>query len=204
VWRFGLYYVVVFGAYVALSGWLPGFYIDTYGVSLSTAAMLTATFIFPASLLRPVGGYLADRLGPRAVTYAVFIVMAFVLVALSIPSGSYRIALGLFAFLMFALGCAMGVGKASVFKYIPEYFPEDVGAAGGVVGALGAIGGFILPPAFGMLARWSGIPQLAFVALLALTAWSLAWLHLTVTRSRIAPASFSSRATPPVPARIGQ
>jgi NNP family nitrate/nitrite transporter-like MFS transporter len=56
VWRFGLYYVVVFGAYVALSGWLPKFYIDTYGVSLSTAALLTASFIFPASLLRPLGG----------------------------------------------------------------------------------------------------------------------------------------------------
>jgi NNP family nitrate/nitrite transporter-like MFS transporter len=200
VWRFGLYYVVVFGAYVALSGWLPKFYIDTYGVSLSTAALLTASFIFPASLLRPVGGYLADRLGPRSVTYAVFIVMAIVLVILSIPSGrfiadvhnaaappftvTYRLALWPFALLMFVLGCAMGVGKASVFKYIPDYFPEDVGAAGGVVGALGAIGGFILPPAFGMLGRWSGIPQLAFLALLALTVWSLAWLHVTVSRGR--------------------
>jgi NNP family nitrate/nitrite transporter-like MFS transporter len=205
VWRFGLYYVVVFGAYVALSGWLPRFYIDTYGVSLSTAAMLTATFIFPASLLRPVGGYLADRVGPRAVTYVVFIVMSFILVALSIPAGPYRLALWLFAFLMFMLGCAMGIGKASVFKYIPEYFPEDVGAAGGVVGALGALGGFILPPAFGMLGRWSGIPQLAFVALLGLTTWSLAWLHLTVTRARIASASLvtsepvSSASAAPVP-----
>ena len=58
VWRFSLYYVVVFGAYVALSAWLPKFYIDTYGVSLSTAALLAATFILPASLLRPLGGYL--------------------------------------------------------------------------------------------------------------------------------------------------
>jgi NNP family nitrate/nitrite transporter-like MFS transporter len=187
VWRFGLYYVVVFGAYVALSGWLPKFYIDTYGVSLSTAALLTATFIFPASLLRPLGGYLSDRMGPRVVTYSVFIVMAISLLILSVPSGrliSYRLALWPFAIVMFALGCAMGIGKASVFKYIPDYFPEDVGAAGGVVGALGALGGFILPPAFGMLGRWTGIPQLAFVALLALTLWSLAWLHWTVIRSR--------------------
>jgi NNP family nitrate/nitrite transporter-like MFS transporter len=200
VWRFGLYYVVVFGAYVALSGWLPRFYLDTYGVPLSTAALLTASFIFPASLLRPLGGYLSDRMGPRTVTYTVFIVMAVALVILSVPSGrfiadahgaggapitfTYRLALIPFAIVMFVLGCAMGVGKASVYKYIPDYFPEDVGAAGGVVGALGALGGFMLPPAFGMLGRWAGIPQLAFVALLALTLWSLGWLHMTVLRSR--------------------
>jgi NNP family nitrate/nitrite transporter-like MFS transporter len=181
VWRFGLYYVVVFGAYVALSGWLPKFYIDIYGVSLSTAAMLTATFIFPASLLRPVGGSLSDRLGPRVMTYTVFLVMTAVLIALSIPG---RLSISAFAALTFVLGCAMGIGKASVFKYIPDYFPEAVGAAGGVVGALGAIGGFILPPAFGMVGRWTGTPRLAFVALLALTAWSLAWLHFTVVRNR--------------------
>lgn len=181
VWRFGLYYVVVFGAYVALSGWLPKFYMDTYGLSLSTAALLTATFIFPASLLRPVGGYLSDRVGPRGITYGVFIAMTIVLVVLSMPS---RLPLWPFTVLMFALGCAMGIGKASVYKYIPNYFPEDVGAAGGVVGALGALGGFILPPAFGILGRWSGIPQLAFSALLVLTAWSLMWLHFTVVRAR--------------------
>jgi NNP family nitrate/nitrite transporter-like MFS transporter len=204
VWRFGLYYVVVFGAYVALSGWLPKFYIDTYGVSLSMAALLTATFIFPASLLRPLGGYLSDRMGPRVVTYSVFIVMAISLLILSVPSGrliTYRLALWPFAIVMFALGCAMGIGKASVFKYIPDYFPEDVGAAGGVVGALGALGGFILPPAFGMLGRWTGIPQLAFVALLALTLWSLAWLHWTVIRSRNTRTAPQSASPFRVPAR---
>jgi NNP family nitrate/nitrite transporter-like MFS transporter len=200
VWRFGLYYVVVFGAYVALSSWLPKYYIDTYGVSLSTAALLTASFIFPASLLRPLGGYFADRFGARIVTYGVFIAMTVILLVLSVPSGrfiaeghggsttplelTYKLGLGPFTLLMFLLGCAMGIGKASVFKYIPDYFPSDVGAAGGVVGALGALGGFVLPPAFGWLARTGGVPQLAFLALLGLTVWSLAWLHLTVLRSR--------------------
>jgi NNP family nitrate/nitrite transporter-like MFS transporter len=200
VWRFGLYYIVVFGAYVALSSWLPKYYIDTYGVSLSTAALLTASFIFPASLLRPLGGYLADRWGPRVVTYSVFIVMTTILLVLSVPNGrfvaakqapgvepftvTYNLGLTPFTLLMFGLGCAMGIGKASVFKYIPDYFPNDVGAAGGVVGALGALGGFVLPPAFGWIARAGGVPQLAFLALLGLTVWSLAWLHVTVLRSR--------------------
>lgn len=191
VWRFGLYYVVVFGAYVALSGWLPKYYIDTYGVTLQVAALLTATFIFPASLLRPVGGYLSDRVGPRVVTYSVFSVMTVILVVLSIPGGSvYKPGLYSFVALLFGLGCAMGIGKASVFKYIPDYFPNDVGAAGGVVGALGALGGFILPPAFGWLGRSTGIPQLAFAALLALTLWSLLWLHLSVVRSKSSSPSF--------------
>jgi NNP family nitrate/nitrite transporter-like MFS transporter len=179
VWRFGLYYVVVFGAYVALSAWLPKYYIDAYGVTLSTASLLAATFILPASLLRPAGGYLADRWGPRGVTYAVFIVMVVALIVLSVPSG---MGLWPFATLMFVLGCAMGIGKASVYKYIPDYFPNDVGAVGGIVGMLGALGGFFLPPAFGMVARWSGIPQLAFLVLLALTVWSLVWLHIAVLR----------------------
>lgn len=179
VWRFGLYYIVVFGAYVALSAWLPKYYIDTYGLPLPTAALVAATFILPASLLRPLGGYLSDLWGPRGVTYAVFISMSVALSALSLP-----IQLGIwpFASLMFILGCGMGIGKASVFKYIPDYFPTDVGAVGGVVAMLGALGGFLLPPAFGALARWSGIPQLAFLALLALTLWSLAWLHVAVVR----------------------
>ena len=193
VWRFGLYYVVVFGAYVALSAWLPKFYVDTFGISLSTAALLTATFILPAGLLRPLGGYLSDRYGPRAVTYSVFIAMTISLLALSLPV--HRLGLSSFVSLMFVLACAMGIGKASVYKYIPDYFPNDVGAVGGVVGMLGALGGFFLPPVFGLLGRMTGSPQLAFLALLALTVWSLAWLHYAVLRMRTANISLSKTAS---------
>lgn len=199
VLRFSLYYVVVFGAYVALSGSLPRYYIDTYHVPLHTAALLTATFIFPASLLRPAGGYLSDKYGPRAVTYAVFSTMSIALAILSIPGGvylglTYSPSIGFFASLMFIVGCGMGVGKASVYKYIPNYFPRDVGAVGGLVGMLGALGGFFLPPTFGMLGRAAGNPQAAFLALFALTLWSLGWLHLTVMR--ISAASRAASTSP--------
>jgi NNP family nitrate/nitrite transporter-like MFS transporter len=189
VWRLSLYYVVVFGAYVALSGWLPTYYINAYDISLHDAALYSATFIFPASLLRPLGGWLSDKYGPRVVTYAVFVGMMAALAILSIPPGNYlgfayQPSAAVFAALMFIVGCCMGIGKASVFKYIPYYFPYDVGAVGGMVGLLGALGGFILPPIFGILGRWTGIPQMAFVALLVLTGGSLTWLHVTVMRLR--------------------
>ncbi len=184
VWRFSLYYVVVFGAYVALSGWLPKFYVDTYKLPLRDAALLTALFIFPASLLRPVGGWLSDLHGPRVVTYVVFIVMTTALLALCIPNGAfgsqYQLGPAGFTALMVVVGCGMGIGKASVYKYVPDYFPEDVGAVGGLVGALGALGGFVLPPLFGTISRATGTPRTAFVVLLALTVVSLGWLHAVV------------------------
>ena len=76
----------------------------------------------------------------------------------------------------------MGIGKASVYKYIPNYFPNDVGAVGGLVGLFGALGGFILPKLFGWLGRASGFPQAAFLALLAITIISLVWLLTVVVQ----------------------
>jgi len=180
VWRLSLYYVVVFGAYVALSAWLPNYYRNTFGVDLRTAALLTALYIFPASLLRPLGGYLSDLYGPRVVTYAVFIGMTVALVPLCLPTSVLDLGVGGFTALMVVVGVGMGIGKASVYKYVPNYFPRDVGAAGGLVGALGALGGFFLPPLFGMVGRATGSPQAAFVALLVLTVASLVWLHVVV------------------------
>src|SRR5205823_13823221 len=122
-------------------------------------------------------------------TYAVFVAMTLSLLVLSIPNGEYfgtwfQLTPWAFAFLMFVVGSGMGIGKASVYKYIPNYFPNDVGAVGGLVGLLGALGGFFLPPLFGALGRWTGVPQTAFLALLALTIGSLVWLHLVVRRLR--------------------
>ena len=182
VWRLSLYYVVVFGAYVALAAYLPKYYVDVYGLPLATAGYLTALYIFPASLLRPLGGWLSDHYGPRRVTYSVFVVMAASLAVLSVPASVLDLGVWGFTALMFVVGCGMGIGKASVFKYVPDYFPRDVGAVGGLVGMLGALGGFLLPPAFGVLGRWAGSPQAAFAALLLLTLVSLCWLHAVVVR----------------------
>lgn len=176
VWRFSLYYVVVFGAYVAMAVWLPRYYVDVYGLPLATAALITTPFILASSLLRPFGGYLSDRFGARPVTYAVFIVTTVAAVALSFPIAS----VALFTTIVLLIGIAQGIGKASTIKYAPEYYPKDVGAVVGLMGALGGIGGFFMPLLFAYLESWTGRPQTMFWVLLALTAVSLLWLHAVV------------------------
>jgi NNP family nitrate/nitrite transporter-like MFS transporter len=180
VWRFGLYYVVVFGAYVALSLWLPNYYVNVYHMTLAKASVLTAFFIFPASLLRPLGGWLSDRIGPRPVTYGVFIAMLIASVLLGLPRARLDLGLGGFFICIEVLGIGMGIGKASVYKYIPEYFPRDVGAVGGLVGSLGALGGFFLPIGFGYLETAVGRPESCFWLMTALVAVCLLWLHAIV------------------------
>ncbi len=203
VWRFSLYYVVVFGAYVALAAWLPKYYVDVYALPLHEAALLTALFIFPASLLRPLGGFLSDRFGARRMMYGTFALMLFASgvlmmpeghVVLDLPSGAknvlpWEMNVWLFTALVFLIGVAMGIGKAAVYKHIPEYFPQDVGAVGGLVGLLGALGGFFLPPLFAYTQSWTGLPQSTFFILFVLTLVSALWMHLTVMKllQRAAP-----------------
>ncbi len=87
-----------------------------------------------------------------------------------------------FTVLVFVVGVAMGIGKAAVYKHIPEYFPNDVGAVGGLVGMLGALGGFFLPPLFVAATDWTGLPQATFMVLFVLTLSGAVWMHVTVMR----------------------
>ena len=189
VWRFSLYYVIAFGAYVAYAAILPGHYIDTFGVDLTTAGLLTATFIFPASLLRPVGGWLSDVWGARVAMYATFLTIIVALSVLSVPSGRdesgpYGLSLWVVVALIFVVGCAMGVCKAAVYKHIPTYFPDNVGSVGGLVGMLGGLGGFFLPPMFAYLKVATGVTSMPFTVLLVLTLLALAWMHVVITRMK--------------------
>lgn len=201
VWRFSLYYTVVFGAYVSLSSMLPKYYEAQFGVVLWKAALLTALFIFPASLLRPLGGSLSDRFGARRIMYWTFWAMIVTSGILMMPQGHiivevsktkssngilevmpWHVGILPFAILTILLGSAMGIGKAAVYKHIPEYFPTHVGAVGGLVGMLGALGGFFLLPIFGYVQAWSGIKSSPFGVLFFLTLICLLWMHLVVMK----------------------
>ena len=196
VWRFSFYYVIVFGAYVALASWMPKYYVSIYELELQNAALLTALFIFPASLLRPLGGYISDKMGARRLMYGTFLSMLTALLFLAAPFGyivlntpdgprevlPYSLGVVPFTALLFIVGCSMGIGKAAVFKHIPEYFPNDVGAVGGLVGTLGALGGFLLPPLFVAVREWTGLPQSTFVVLFLLTLVATVWMHVVVVK----------------------
>ena len=86
----------------------------------------------------------------------------------------------IFTALVFVLGIVMGIGKAAVYKHIPDYFPRDVGVVGGIVGVLGGLGGFFCPIAFGYLLQATGIWTTCWMFLLLLTVGCVTWMHLVV------------------------
>jgi MFS transporter, NNP family, nitrate/nitrite transporter len=195
VWRFGLYYFFVFGAFVALALWLPRYLIGAYGLDIATAGLIAAAYSIPASLFRIVGGWLSDRIGARKVMYWTFGVSAACTFLLSYPTTTYvvtgiegpiefTLAMGLvpFTILVFVLGFFMSLGKAAVYKHIPVYYPNNVGAVGGVVGLIGGLGGFMLPIAFGAMNDLIGIWTSSFMLLFVLVAAALAWMHFAIQR----------------------
>jgi NNP family nitrate/nitrite transporter-like MFS transporter len=195
VWRFALYYFFAFGAFVALALWLPRYLIDVYGFAITTAGMVAASFSIPGSIFRAYGGYLSDRIGARTVMYWTLAVSALASLILSIPPMDLQLvaatgpinlhlAIGPVAFVVvvFVLGFFMSLGKAAVYKHIPTYYPNDVGAVGGLVGMIGGIGGFVLPIAFGYLNDMTGLWQSCFTLLFLLVLVSLGWMHVAIRR----------------------
>ena len=201
VWRFSLYYFLVFGGYVALSLWLPKYYIDVFGLPLRDAAFLAAIFVFPSGIIRAPGGWLSDRYGARTVMYWVlsicvlttfllsfpdvdlgFIVPARYAGAGAAPHLSLRMSPTLFTVIVFVLGLAMGIGKAAVFKHIPHYFPDKVGSVGGLVGVIGGLGGFVMPILFGAMTQATHLPTTTFAFLFVLSVTCLVWMNLVVRR----------------------
>jgi len=199
VWRFSLYYFFVFGAFVALALWLPHYLTNVYGLGIAAAGMLAAAYSIPGSLFRIFGGWLSDRIGARRVMYITFVTSVICTFALSYPATTYivegiegpirfHIEIGLFAFvaLIFVLGFAMSLGKAAVYKHIPVYYPNHVGAVGGLVGMIGGLGGFVLPILFGLMADLTGIWTSCFMLLFGLVGTALAWMHFAVRRMEVA------------------
>ena len=195
VWRFACYYFFVFGAFVALALWLPRYLIGVYGFDIATAGMVGALYSIPASIFRAYGGVLSDRIGARSVMYWSLGVSAVATLILSLPPTSYvmrgingdisshlEIGVGTFIVVAFVLGFFMSLGKAAVFKHIASYYPNSVGAVGGLVGMIGGLGGFVLPIAFGALNDLTGLWSSCFMLLFVIVALSLLWMDVSIRR----------------------
>ena len=263
VWRFGLYYFLLFGGFVALAQWLVPYYVNVYGMSLATAGFLASAFSLPSALTRAVGGFVADKIGARTTLYWVLsgCTLLFLLLmtprmdirspgegimadragtvtavsseAISVGDKVYALKVAgarpdtrqegnlilptfqswqepavqvgqtvkkrelvargvthvyfqanqwVFTVLVLLAGLLMGVGMAAIFKHIPAYYPNDVGAVGGIVGVIGGLGGFVCPIIFGYLLKSVGLWTSCwfFFALLALI--SVVWMHIVVLK----------------------
>ena len=193
VWRFSLYYFFVFGAFVALALWLPRYLIGVYGLDIATAGAIGALYSIPASIFRAYGGHLSDKYGARRIMYWTFLVSVVCTFILSYPPTQYVVegirgpvtfsmSMSLVGFIVtaFVLGFFMSLGKAAVYKHIPIYYPDRVGAVGGIVGLVGGLGGFVLPIAFGALNDLTGIWQSCFWLLFLIVTVSLVWMHIAI------------------------
>lgn len=199
VWRYCQYYSVVFGGYVGLALWMTKYYIGEYGFDLKLAALLAACFSLPGGVLRAIGGWVSDKYGAYKTTWWVMWVCWIAFFLLSYPQTQFTILtvdgprtfhIGLnatlFTVLLFVVGIAMAIGKASVFKFISDEFPTNIGAVSGVVGLAGGLGGFILPIMFGALLDLTGIRSSAFMLLYGTVCVSLVWMHFSFRPESVA------------------
>ncbi len=197
VLKYCQYYSIVFGGYVGLSLWMVQYYVGEYGLDIRVAALLAACFSLPGGVLRAIGGVLSDKYGAHSVTWWVMWVSWICLFILSYPqtdftvmtvngTKTFHIGLNVYTFiaLMFVLGIAWAFGKASVFKYISNDYPDNIGTISGIVGLAGGLGGFVLPIMFGYLLDLTGIRSSAFMLLYGVVWVSLIWMYFTDVRTR--------------------
>ncbi len=266
VWRFGLYYFLVFGCFVAFSQWLVPYFVNVYYLPLVTAGIFAALFSFPSGVIRAVGGWMSDKWGARKVMYWVLISSVLVSLLLIVPkmeitspgkgvmskfSGEvtyvsdslitvgnknypvilkspaaknfekldaeilifptkevwqeplvsvgdqvkkksllakgvshiyFQANVWVFAILIIFIGSIWGIGKAAVYKHIPDYFPDEVGVVGGMVGVLGGLGGFFCPIIFGYLLEGTGLWTSCWLFMFLLSTLCLFWMHRVIRK----------------------
>ena len=210
VMRYCQYYSIVFGGYVALALWMTKYYVEEYGFNLQSAALLAACFSLPGGILRAMGGWMSDKWGAQSVTWWVMWVSWVCLFLLSYPQTelvvqtvngpkAYHIGLNAWAFtvLLFIVGIAFAFGKASVFKYISDDYPHNMGAISGIVGLAGGLGGFILPIMFGALVDLTGVRSSSFMLMYGVVWVSLIWMYFSEVRKTPVMGLASEKATAP-------
>jgi len=169
-WLLSAFYFLTFGGFVAFSIYLPTLLKDEFHLTPGDAGFRTAGFVVLATLLRPVGGLVSDRIGGARVLSAVFLGVAPFAMLMSWSS--------MIPFTVGALGCAalLGLGNGAVFKLVPQYFPAQTGTVTGLVGAMGGLGGFFPPLLLAFFRSHTGAIWPGFL-LLAATSVMLWWAN---------------------------
>jgi len=192
-WWFMLFYGVTFGGFVGLSSSLNVYFNSEYGLMPVTAGFFTAACVFIGSLVRPVGGAIADRIGGVRMLSIMYSVAALALVVFSFKMPTVWQTLGV---LLVAMG-ALGMGNGAVFQLVPQRFRHEMGIMTGLVGAFGGVGGFYLAASLGLSKQITGSYQtgligfavLALVALAGLTfvkkTWRQTWGMAAAGSARI-------------------
>ncbi len=180
-WLLSLYYFLTFGGFVAMAIYLPIFLTEIFKLTPGDAGARTAGFVVLATVMRPVGGILADKIGGRRILLWVFPFTAVMAIFLACPS--------MITFTIGALGMAVaiGLGNGAVFKLVPEYFPNAVGAVTGLVGAAGGLGGFFPPLVLGAISKSTGSFTFGFVLLGLFALLCMAVAYRSGSGPRLAP-----------------
>ncbi|NWA27726.1 NarK/NasA family nitrate transporter [Pseudomonas gingeri] len=168
-WWFMFFYSVTFGGFIGLASALPGYFHDQYGLNPQTAGYYTAACVFAGSLMRPLGGALADRFGGIRALLGTYAIATLCIGAVGFHLSSSMAALALFVIAMLGLGA----GNGAVFQLVPQRFTKEIGVMTGLVGMAGGIGGFLLTAGLGAIKQSTGDYQLALwlFASLGLIAW---------------------------------
>nr|WP_256476487.1 nitrate/nitrite transporter [Siccirubricoccus soli] len=192
-WLFMFFYSVTFGGFVGLASSLTIYFNDQYGLAPVTAGYFTAACVFAGSLVRPIGGMVADRIGGVRSLSAMYAAAAVALVLVSLGLPQSWMALGVFVLAMLALG----MGNGAVFQLVPQRFRREMGVMTGLVGMTGGLGGFWLASSLGVSKQISGgyaagfliFAALALLALLGLTSvkrrWRATWGAAAAGAARI-------------------
>ncbi|MDH4559840.1 nitrate/nitrite transporter [Pseudomonas sp. BN411] len=168
-WWFMLFYSVTFGGFLGLASTLPGYFHDQYGLPPVTAGYYTAACVFAGSLMRPLGGAFADRIGGIRTLLVVYTVASICIAAVGFHISSSTVALALFVVAMLSLGA----GNGAVFQLVPQRFHKEIGVMTGLIGMAGGIGGFCLTAGLGAIKQHTGDYQLGLwlFASLGVVAW---------------------------------
>jgi NNP family nitrate/nitrite transporter-like MFS transporter len=192
-WWFMFFYSVTFGGFIGLASALPGYFNDQYGLSPITAGYYTAACVFGGSLMRPLGGALADRFGGIRTLAGMYAVAAICIAAVGFNLPSSWAALALFVAAMLGLGA----GNGAVFQLVPQRFRKEIGVMTGLIGMAGGIGGFLLAAGLGSIKQHTGDYQMglwlfAFLGVLAWFGllnvkrrWRTTWGSAAVTAARV-------------------